>query len=449
MDAPATPSQADRLHDMGLGRLRDGDQEGAAQLFMAALGIDPAHARALNAFAVVARNMGKWETSCAAFERALKAAPNDFEIMFNYGRTLMGLERTEEALNVMFSALHHAPEGRPDIFHNLGLIYNRAGELEKGLAFFDRALELQPDNFVIGWDRALCLLGLGRYEEGWPGYDNSFKLYHPNILKVPIPLWNGEDLKGKRIWIYHDQGFGDTIMAARFLPEIARQAEVILDVPGELHRLLAGVVKPRPPGQPMPDCDYHLPVSSLAGRLTPKTISGAPCFAVPTGIAGEVERLPVFRRNVGIVWAGTGTHPLDAERSIAFEKILPLLGLSGISFFSLQVGPRAKEIHGNLANTLITDLGPLCHDFATTAGYLEQLDLLITVDTATAHLAGALGVPVWNLIAFNNDWRWGRGAPKRRTHWYDSMTLYQQVSPKSWPEVIARVSEDLIERFNL
>jgi ADP-heptose:LPS heptosyltransferase len=259
-----------------------------------------------------------------------------------------------------------------------------------------------------------------------------------------VPLWNGEDLAGRTVLLHGEQGYGDTIQGLRYVPLVAaRGGRVVLEVPAPLARVAAsvsGVAEFVTAGQALPRFDLVCPMLSLPRALgtTLETIpADLPYLAPPAeAVAQWRERLGGPGLRIGIAWAGSALHRSDAQRSIEIETLAPLLKTKGVRWFSLQVGERAADL-ARLPAGLITDLAPRLSDFADTAAALANLDLLISVDTAVVHLAGALARPAWVMLRARPDWRWM--LEREDTPWYPSLRLFRQRERGDWDEVVARV----------
>ena len=275
------------------------------------------------------------------------------------------------------------------------------------------------------------------------GFDQKLR----SVRSTPLPLWHGEDVTGRTLYVYSEQGLGDTLQFARLLPmAAARGARIVFDCPPELLRLFAnfpGIAELRPAGAPLPAADFHAPLMSLAHRLgitLANLPAQVPYIAAPA--SGPVlPRPPGTRLAIGLVWAGRPRHTNDHNRSLGLEDMLGLCDLPGVQFYSLQKGPRAEDIATIGARPLVRDLAPAIGDFADTARLVMQLDLVVTVDTAVAHLAGALGRPAFVLVPFTPDWRWM--AKREDTPWYPTLRLYRQTAPRDWKTVIARVRDTI------
>jgi hypothetical protein len=260
------------------------------------------------------------------------------------------------------------------------------------------------------------------------------------------PVWDGNELGGRTLLLYWEQGMGDIIQFARYASLVARGGgRVLLHCPGPLVRLLEtleGIAGCVADGDPLPEYDVKYALLDLPGLLGTElaTIPGdCPYLSPPTRTHPDRSDDQVLR--VGLVWAGNSAHQRDRDRSCPLSTFAPLLAQPGAAFYGLQTGPQAEELEACGFDGLIRDLGSELSDFAHTADILAQLDLLVTVDTAAAHLAGALALPVWNLLAHAPDWRWMLG--RADTPWYPTMRLYRQSAPGDWESVMERVAQDL------
>jgi len=367
--------------------------------------------------------------------------PARADAWFNLGAALMAADRLEAA-GAAFTAAIERSGGRLAAAHaNLGSTLVRRNRPEDAIGAYRQAIDAAPDLAAAHYNLALCLLALGRFAEGWTEYEWRWRHLPPLSRRPPHPAppWEGEDPSGLTLLVHAEQGLGDTIQFARYLPALAaRGARVLLTVPSVLVRLLRqvpGVEDVIAEGQLLPAADRLVPIQSLPRLLRPwlGDVPPAPPFpaATPRNRAGGPPR-------VGLVWAGSPTHRNDRRRSLAPELLAPLLEVPGLAFVSLQTGPAQAQL-GALGRPVPRAPGLI--DFAATATVLAGLDLLITVDTAAAHLAGSLGRPAWVLLPHAPDWRWGLDRP--RSPWYPSLTLHRQRRPGDWAEVIARVAEAL------
>jgi len=452
--APATPAEeARRLFVQASERQRAGDRAGAMALYCELLERAPTLVDALNNVAVLLKGERRIAAAIACLRRAAAYAPQSPVLHSNLGNLLWMALEFDAAMAAFRTALS-LDAARPEIYHNLGLLYFSLGDFAAAVESYDRALAISPANRTIAWDRSLALLAAGDYERGFAAYDVRFDVDDPSlgfdqklrtVRSVKLPLWEGEDLTGKMLYVYSEQGIGDTLQFARLLPLVAaRGARIVFDSPPELMRLFAnfpGIAELRQIGAPMPPADFHIPMMSLASRLgitlanLPATV---PYIAAPA--TGPVlPRPPGTRLTVGLVWAGRPRHANDHNRSLGLDELLRLCDLPGVQFYSLQKGERAADIAALGARPLVRDMAPAISDFADTARLVMQLDLVVTVDTAVAHLAGALGRPAFVLLAFTPDWRWM--GKREDSPWYPSLRLFRQAAPREWKPVIARVRE--------
>jgi hypothetical protein len=290
----------------------------------------------------------------------------------------------------------------------------------------------------------------GDYERGWREYEHRWPVAEVKKPEFRRPQWEGEDIAGKTILLQSEQGFGDTIQCLRYVPAVAARAgRVLVRTERGLVRLAASVPSNPvilPPEAALPPFDVWCPMLSLPRIFgtRPHTIPADIPYLHPRAALAErwQRRLADLRGlKVGLVWGGNEKHANDFRRSIPFAMLAPILATAGASFVSLQIGPRTADLATLPADT-VTDLAAELKDFAETAGAIANLDLVIAVDTAVAHVAGAIGKPVWLLLPLCPDWRWllpwDDASP-----WYPTMRLYRQRKLADWPDVIARVAADL------
>jgi hypothetical protein len=317
-----------------------------------------------------------------------------------------------------------------------------------------RAIELDPSFAEGHWNIALALLIQGKMIEGWQEFEWRWakKDFSSLQRQFSVSLWDGSPLNGATILIHAEQGFGDTIQFVRYVPMVlARGGKVIVECHPPLVPLLAGikgVTAVFPFGAPLPSYQCHVPMLSLP-RIFGTTLEAMPEEFPYLTVHQErkvlwADRLPVVPGlKVGLVWGGSTHHLNDTLRSIAFRQLEPLLGLGGVTFFSLQIGKAGEDVTSSQYAGKVVDLTAQIEDFADTAAIVEQLDLVISVDTAVAHLAGALGKQVWLLLPFAPDWRWLLN--REDSPWYPTMRLFRQSRLGDWESVISHVEIDLLK----
>ncbi|MEQ9557848.1 MAG: tetratricopeptide repeat protein [Rhodospirillales bacterium] len=362
------------------------------------------------------------------------------------GLTLMELNRPGEAAD----AFARATEINPDAFapwHNRGNAALDQHHPEDAIAAFDQAIRLMPDHAPSHVHRAQALLLSGRYKEGWEAYEARWTLPKRLTLREPLstPLWDGAPFTGSLL-VYAEQGYGDSLQFARFLPDAAEPGgTIILDVPPALHRLFAsqgGGYEVTRQDAPTPAHDLRIPMMSLP-RVLGKTLENLPA---PTAYLDAPDDGGVWRsrladtpgRKVGLAWQAFAERRGSAHRSVPLAALAPLFETPDIAWISLQ-----KEMprDGLPLPAGLRDVSRHLNDFADTAALIAQLDLVITVDTAVAHLAGALGRPVWVMLPHGGDWRWLMDRPD--SPWYPSARLYRQDSTRDWATVAGAVARDL------
>jgi tetratricopeptide (TPR) repeat protein len=399
----------------------------------------------------LAEKRGDHAAAAESFRRAAALRPKFFEAHNNLGAVLLKAGDAAGAHASFERALALKPD-EPEAHHNLSRALADLGRYDEALASCRRATAADPAHAQANFSEAVLLLVQGRLREGFEKYEWRWKLGTLVPRNFPVPLWNGEDLAGRTILLHGEQGYGDTIHGLRYVPLVAaRGARVVLEVPPPLTRLAArlpGVAELVAGGQALPRFDLVCPLLSLP-RAFATTLETIPA-EVPY-LSAEPDAIAQWRQSfdgpgfkVGIAWAGSPLHRSDAQRSIDIETLEPLLGVEGVRWFSLQVGEHAADL-ARLAPGLVTDLAPRLTDFAETAAAIANLDLVITVDTAIAHLAGATARPAWVMLRRPPDWRWM--LDRDDTPWYPTLRLFRQRERDDWDEVIRRLGAALEQAF--
>jgi tetratricopeptide (TPR) repeat protein len=430
--------------------------EEAITAYRQALALRPNAAAAWNNLGIALTERGDLVAAVEALQRAILFEPANPALQTNLAATLRKLGDLDGALRACRLALELKPD-HVEAYNGLGLVLADQSRLAESEAAFRQALALAPDYADAHLGLALTLLLQGRLPEGWAQYEWRWRC--PPLVHLPRrfskPLWDGSDLAGRTLLLHAEQGFGDTLQFVRFLAQApAWGGPVVLECQPPLHRLLR-MSFPAVPlvarGEPLPPFDVQAPllrVPHLLGTTLDTLPAATPYLRVDAGLAAAwAARLagPPGRR-VGLVWSGNPDHREDHRRTLPPDYLAPLLAAGAgaappVRFFSLQKGERAARLADLQAHAPVADLGPDLADFADTAAALLSLDLVITVDTAVAHLAGALGRPVWTLLAYAADWRWLRG--RDDSPWYPTMRLFRQDGPGDWSPVIARVAAAL------
>ena len=470
---------------LALGRLEEAEAQSHAALRLA-----PDLAEAHGNLAVVLRRLGRDAEAEASYRAALALKPDFLDALRNYGNLLTAQERFAEAASCFQASLRHQPGHLPSE-QALGSALHRLGRLDEAEASCRRALALAPEDPAGHYHLGIVLYGLnrlaeaeachraalrhqrdhqmahynlghillvtGRFEEGWPEIEWQAVTHESGHRPFPAPVWQGETLAGRTILLHAEQGLGDTMQFCRFATGLARDATVLIEVQAPLKRLMAslpGVARIFARGEALPPFDLHCPLALLP-RRTKAGLETIPAeipylAADPAQAAAWRDRLsglPGLR--VGLVWAGgqVASQPeqlrIDQRRSITLARLAPLAAVPGVSFVSLQKGAPAAQAATPPGGMVLHDFTAEFDDFADTAALVEALDLVISVDTAVAHLAGALGKPVWLLNRFDTCWRWL--LDRDDSPWYPSLRLFRQTAPGDWDGVVERLRQALLD----
>jgi tetratricopeptide (TPR) repeat protein len=418
--------------------------------FVRAIALNPKLAEAHSNHGSVLNNLGRFDEALASFARAIALQPDMAEAHNGRGGALNELGRPEEAIASIGNALAQKPD-LADAHNNLGLTFDYRNRLDEALASFDRAIALDPAMAGAYWNKALLKLLQGDFDEGWKLYEWRWKGESRNHVRhFSQPLWLGQPtLAGKTLLIWPEQGLGDFIQFCRYAKMAEESgATVVLETPASLVPVvstLKGNFTVVATGDPLPAFDFHCPVMSLplAWQTTVETIPATDqyLYADPGKQAAWRERLGnKTRPRIGLAWSGSTDHKRDRHRSVPFELLEPLWKLP-IDFHVLQKEIRADDVSRLAMLDQVSVHNEELTDFSDTAALIQEMDLVISVDTSVAHLAGALGKPVWILLPFKPDYRWMLG--RADTPWYPSATLMRQPSIGDWPGVMAELMANL------
>ena len=420
----------------------------AVDHYRAALDRHPDDAALVQALGTALARLREYRPAAAALRRALALGPPSTACRLLLYRVLAALGRYAEGERELRPAAAADPRAL-DVLAALGQNHIDQGRLEAGLACCDAALAIDDEHVDALLGRARANFLAGRYAAAWPDYAARRRVRTWRGAQVTGRAWAGQALDGQSIVLYGEQGLGDVIQFARFAPLLARRgADVSLYCAPRLVRLLArlpGVRRVLPADRPCPPADWVCPLLDVPAVL------GTDLDAIPrdcpylTAPARPRPVLPPARRfRVGFVWAGNPAADSDRRRSCRLEDFAPLFDVPGAEFVSFQVGPRARDLRAGW-RAVVHDPGAALTDLEATADALLEVDLVVTVDTMLAHLAGALGRPVWTLLAFAPDWRWMLG--RADTPWYPTMRLFRQPAPNDWAGVFDEVRRELAARL--
>lgn len=478
------PDFAKAHHNLGVALAQQGKPEDAAAALRQALQLKPDYAEACYNLGNVLKGLAQTEDSIAYYHRALDLKPDYGDVCINLGLARTETGRLHESVILLQHAVrlqpkstlahnnlglaltellrfaeaegsfHQALRTEPmnlDVHNNLGNLYKAQGRMAEAVACYDMGLRIQPDSASTHWNRALAWLEMGDFQRGWPEYEWRWRRPQTPPRPFPQPRWDGSPLEGQTILLYMEQGLGDMIQFIRYAALLKqRGGRVIVECPPSLHCLFAtcpGIDQVVVEGQPLPNFTIQVPLLSLPGLLdtTLATIPAEVPYlrADPERIAKwRAELGPIVGFKIGLVWQGNPKHGADRHRSLPLQVFAPLAAVEGVRLVSLQKGPGTEQIPDARPKLAVLDLrSETWNDFMETAAVIANLDLVVTVDTAVAHLAGALGAPVWVALPHALDWRWL--LKRDDSPWYPTMRLFRQPAPGDWSPVIERMADAL------
>nr|MBI3614208.1 glycosyltransferase family protein [Nitrospirota bacterium] len=443
------PRHADALHLLGVIAHQTGRDDLAAELIAQAIALNPSVAEYHNNLGNALKEMGRPDEAVSYLRQALALKPEYVDAHYNLGNVLNEQDRLEEAIECYRYALSLKPQ-HAGACVNLGNGFRSLGRISEALDCYRQALRIEPDFVDARWNRACALLLSGNLADGWNEYECRWELERARSRRrnFPQPLWDGSDISGRNMLLHAEQGIGDTLQFVRYAPLVAKRgARVVLECHPALKSLLEtveGVAQVVSAGEPLPEFDLHSPLLSLprAFRTTletiPKTVPYVRASRELVRMWKEMPELGGKSLKVGVAWAG-GTS--DPKRDCGLSMFASLAKLEGVQLYSLQKGEAAKQAANPSEGMALFDLTAGLNDFADTAALISHLDLVISIDTAVAHLAGAMGRPVWTLLRFAPDWRWMLA--REDSPWYPTMRLFRQEKPGDWSGVFARVTQEL------
>jgi tetratricopeptide (TPR) repeat protein len=417
-----------------------------------ALALQPDYAEARYNRGNALHALKRFEEALATYDHALALRPDYVEALVNRGNPLHALNRFEEAL----ATYDHALALRPDYVEalvNRGIILHKLKRLEEALASYDRALALRPDYVEAHYNEGMSRMLAGDFQRGWQKLEWGWIAARQRYIKrnFPQPLWRwSNEIAGKTVLLHAEQGFGDMIQFCRYVPRVAeRGARVIFEVYEplcELMSTLPGVAQIVSAGKPLPDFDMHCPMMSLPlalGAESATILSQTPYLrASPQAVMDWNGRLGSRHRpRIGLAWSGLPAHDNDHNRSMRLSAFLPPLAGFDATYVSLQRELREDDAPVLQGRSDILHFGEELKTYADTAALIANLDLVISVDTSVAHLAGALAKPVWILLPFIPDWRWL--LDRDDSPWYPTARLFRQDETRGWDSVMASVQAAL------
>ncbi len=445
----AAPERADLRHNCAIALAALGRTTEALAAYRAAVARDPRHAGAWNNLGNTLRADGQIEAALDAYRQALALRPDFAGTLRNLAQTLIARDRPDEALGLLARALAQRPDDA-EVLNLRGGALLALGDNPAALAAFRAARAGVPSHRQARFGEALALLLRGDLRAGFAAYESRWDdpAFTAGETPPPSPLWRGEALAGRTLLLTSEQGLGDSLMMARYAPLLrARGARVVLHVQTPLHDLLAPLADAiARRAAPAPPHDLHCPLRSLPHRLgpalAPLPAASPDLHATPERIAAWAERLGPRKpgqARIGLAWSGSADHPRDALRSIPAARFLPGFATTGAELHAIQRDLRPADAAA--AAGLVHLHGAALTDFAETAALIAHLDAVVSVDSAPAHLAAAMGRPTTLLLPFAADWRWMEG--RADSPWYPTLRILRQSRPGAWEPVLAAAAATL------
>lgn len=448
------PDNLDAHNNLGVLMQQTGQLDQATVHYRAALQLNANNPRVHGNLGAILQQLGQLEAAIAHYETALRLDPNLAAAHTNLGHALKELGHLDRAITHYETARQLMPTN-PDAYRDLGDALQEQGRFQEALILYDRALAFAPNHSELQGSRIRTMLLAGNLAEGFPAYDHWRLHIAARPRPLPQPVWDGKPFGGQTLLLYAEagSGLGDSIQFVRYAALVAESGgRVIVECQAPLVRLfqaIAAIDEVIPVGAPLPPFDQHASLLSLPAILGTNldTIPARiPYLTAPPPTPAQQLPLPAAAKlKVGLVWGGNPRHSHDRDRSCPLQEFLAFLPHPNAIFYSLQKGSHWAELNQveAIANgTLpIIDLSPQLEDMAATATLINQLDLVITVDTAIAHLAGALGKPVWILLPFSPDWRWFMH--RTDSPWYPTARLFRQPRRHDWATLCHQVNAAL------
>lgn len=445
-----SPDMQPAHSNLGLAYYQTGELDQAVSSYEQAINLNHDLAVVFNNLGVIREEQGKLEAAVNCYQSALCISPDYADALFNMGNTHLSRRNLDQALScfkqaVQFDPMHAKTHG------NLGRTYHLMGLVNQANECFEKALRLKPDYPEAHFNRAVCKLLAGRWEEGWQEYEWRFKCKNRHRAyphRLNGERWYGESFAGRTLLVHSEQGIGDALQFVRYLPMVKeRGGRIIFEARRSLMNLfknlqeLDELIELSADRPPSPHYDLYVPLCSLAGifNTIPSDVPNRVPYlkADPAKVNQWRKRLPDSGINVGLVWSGNDTYK---ERTVTLTDLIPLAFIKGINWIGLQKGPAASQVRADCLphNFKVNNWGEIFEDFSDTAAAVECLDLIISIDTAVAHLAGAMGKQVWILLPAVPDWRWL--LDQSRTPWYPTAQLFRQFGQGDWDAIITHMS---------
>jgi Tfp pilus assembly protein PilF len=443
------PSSGEARFFLGLISQHRQDLEAAILHYEQALRLTPDLAEASNNLGVILQSKGVLDEAESFFREAIRRMPDYAEAHNNLGNVLQDQGRFEESVTAYRQALRFRP-GYLEVFKHLGNALRALGRLDDAIACYDEGLRLAPNHSLLHTSRAMVRIQMGDLPRGFAEVEWRLRDHQLPTDGLPQPAWDGSPLNGQTLLICAEQGLGDTLQFIRFATEVSRLGgRVVVACDRALARIAgtcAGVDEVVTQGSPLPEFSCHAAVMSLP-RILGTTLATIPC-EIPYLVAEprlvdrwRIELSGIEELKVGVVWQGNPNHTKDRERSFRLAQLEPVARVPAVRLFSLQKNFGLEQLDEISDRFVVTELGSRLPDLVDTAAVMRNLDLVISVDSAPAHLAGALGVPVWLVLPYISDWRWM--TDRDDSPWYPTMRLFRQSRFGDWKELFERLAREL------
>ncbi len=451
---------ADAWGNLGIALYDMGRKSEAIQCYERAIALRPGFRDALNNLGTVLKELKHYDAAIPVFRKCIAHHPNHVPAYNNLGNVFEAMGRFHDAIDCYNKVLTLDPNCL-EAHNNLAVTYDGLGDYDLALKFYEKAVSIRPENPRCHFNLALTLLRVGEMDRGWREYEwrwqcNDFPSERRNFKQ---PIWKGDDLQGKTLLLYAEQGKGDAIQFARYITPCSKfNGKILVEVPSDLVplvKLIKGADEVIGRVNEQTKFDLQLPFLSLpvALNMTTNTMADQIPYLKANSDHSAIWRKKVDdalaakgktpKLKIGIAWAGNPTHVRDRARSSKIEQWAPVAKIKDVQFFSLQVGPVAHTIKNAPPGMDTIDLSAEIKDFSDTAALIDNLDLIISVDTAVIHMAGAMGKEVWMLTPYVPDWRW---LEKREdTPWYPTVRLLRQIKLEDWTDVMLRAADELAE----
>jgi len=447
------PALAEAYYNLANILRQQGRHDEAIENYQQMIRLRPDFAMAYGNLAVTLKEQGRDAEAIEGYKQAIRFMPADATLRHDLGAVLKDCGRYDEATENYKQAIRLDPD-YAEAYNSLGVAMKERGRCAEAIENYEQAIRLKPDYADAHWNRSLALLLSGRISEGWKEYQQRYDDLNTtaSLYYSKETLWDGSSFAGKTLFVRYQQGLGDNIQFIRYLPMVKeRGGTVIYETKKPLTDLLRRLsridelVEVSSDGRPAADFDLHVSLLDLP-RVFGTTIETIPSnvpylYADPA--KAQVWQNRIVRKDlaVGIVWAGAAAHRNDRNRSCTLVDFAPLAEIDGIRLYGLQKGNGSEQADMSSAEIIAANPGEEFEDFTDTAAAIENMDLVVSVDTAVLHLAGAMGKPVWALLPYAPDWRWM--LKRQDSPWYPTMKLFRQKSPGCWPDVFDEVKKEL------